>query len=238
MAVTTLEYGFTMPMLDVDYVRALRNSLASAAAGLSVPTTSEVIENEWYTAVEQALDTYRPLLLIAGLTATHGRLEEWLNNRALPLAHRTGYPLLLVPEHLPAAALRPPRRLVLAVEDRPFTLTPEALALAPLLQALGCAFVTTTVFPPQQATSGEAGWLAAQRCGLAPTLAGSALHRVVDARPAAGIWQATDELEADMLALLDQGHGWMHKMFSGSVIAHAVRFSQVPVLLLSARMAA
>jgi hypothetical protein len=39
-----------------------------------------------------------------------------------------------------------------------------------------------------------------------------------------------------MLALLDQGHGWVHKMFSSSIITHAVRFSQVPVLLLSAHM--
>ncbi|QKG55257.1 universal stress protein [Hymenobacter sp. BRD128] len=86
--------------------------------------------------------------------------------------------------------------------------------------------------PPHRAHKGGAGLRAAQRCGLAPTLAGSALHRVVDARPAAGIWQATDELEADMLALLDQGHGWIHKLFSGSVIADVLRYSQVPVLLL------
>ena len=236
LPITTLEYGLMPPMLDVGYVRELRQSLANDAATLAVPATAEVIETDWYEAVQQALDTHQPLLLIAGLTATHGRLEEWLNNRALPLAHHTGYPLLLVPEHLPAAQLKPPRRLVLAVEDRAFTLTPEARALAPLLAALGCEVITTTVFPPEDATSGDAGWRAAQRCGLAPALAHGALHKVIDARPAAGIWQATDELEADMLALLDQGHGWVHKMFSSSTITHAVRFSQVPVLLLSASL--
>jgi nucleotide-binding universal stress UspA family protein len=236
MLVTTLEYGLMPPLLDMGYVRELRQALANAAAALPVPATAEVIETDWYDAVQQALDTHRPLLLIAGLTATHGRLEEWLNNRALPLAHHTGYPLLLVPEHLPAANLKPPRRLVLAVEDRTFTLTPEARALAPLLAALGCEVLATTVFPPEGASSGDAGWRSAQRSGLVPLLAHRALHKVVDARPAAGIWQATDELEADMLALLDQGHGWVHKMFSGSTIAHAVRFSQVPVLLLSATL--
>jgi nucleotide-binding universal stress UspA family protein len=225
-------------VLDVGYVREIRQSLDNAAAALPVPTTAEVIETDWYDAVQQALDAHRPLLLIAGLTATHGRLEEWLDNRALPLAHQTGYPLLLVPEHLPAANLKAPRRLVLAVEDRAFTLTPEARALAPLLDALGCAVITTTVFPPEASedTLSDAGWHAVQRCGLATAIVESPLHKVRHARPAAGIWQAADELEADMLALLDQGHGWVHKMFSGSTIAQAIRFSQVPVLLLSARL--
>jgi nucleotide-binding universal stress UspA family protein len=223
--ITLVEYGLATPMLDVGYVRELRQSLTNNATMLAVPTTAEVIEADWYEAVQQALNTHCPLLLIAGLTATHGRLEEWLSNRALPLAHHTGYPLLLVPEHLPAANLKPPRRLVLAVEDRAFTLTPEARALAPLLAALGCDVLATTVFPPEDATSGDTGWQSAQRSSLVPLLAHRALHKVIDARPSAGIWQATDELEADMLALLDQGHGWVHKMFSGSMIAHAVRFS-------------
>ena len=236
LPVTTAEYGTSLPLLDIDYLREVRQSLTTAAARLPVPATAEVLENDWYAAVQQALDTYHPLLLLAGLTATHGRLEEWLNNRALPLAHRTGYPLLLVPEHLPATALRPPRRLVLAVEDRRFRLTPEAVALAPLLDTLGCAVVTVTVLPPSASQGGQAGLLAAQRCGLAATLPGSALHRVLATRPAVGIWQAVGELAADVLVLLDQGHGWAHKMFSGSVIAHAVRFSPVPVLLLSARL--
>ncbi len=223
-------------MLDVSYVREVRQSLDNAAAALPVPATAEVIETDWYDAVQQALDTHRPLLLIAGLTATHGRLEEWLT---LPLAHQTGYPLLLVPEHLPAANLKPPHRLVLAVEDRAFTLTLEARALAPLLDALGCEVITTTVFSPasrEDAASGDAGWHAVQRSGLATAVAHSPLHKVVDARPAAGIWQAVDELEADVLALLDQGHGWVHKMFSSSTVTQAIRFSQVPVLLLSASL--
>jgi nucleotide-binding universal stress UspA family protein len=234
LPVTTAGYGLSLPLLDIGYLREMRQALTATAARLTVPATAEVVEDEWYAAVQQALDTYHPLLLVAGLTATHGRLEEWLNNRALPLAHRTGYPLLLVPEHLPATALGPPRRVVLAVEDHHFRLTAEAVALAPLFDRLGCAVATVTVLPPGGQDGGQAGLLAAQCCGLAACLAGSALHRVVTARPAVGIWQAVGELAADVLVLLDQGHGWAHKMFSGSVIAHAVRFSQVPVLLLAA----
>jgi nucleotide-binding universal stress UspA family protein len=58
----------------------------------------------------------------------------------------------------------------------------------------------------------------------------------VDARPASGIWQAADELEADLVVVLDQGHGSAHKVFSGSVIADVVRYSQVLVLLLAAHL--
>ena len=228
--VTTLDYGPSLP--DTDYVQAVRMALTQAAARLAVPATTEVIERDGQGAHEQALATYQPALLIAGLTATDGPLDEWLSNRALPLAHQTGYPLLLVPEYLPRAAVHPPRRMLLAVEDQPFRLTIQAQALAPLLDQLACAITPVTVLAPGDELRGAVGLRAVQQCGLASALTLSVLHRVVDERPASGIWQATDELEADMVALLDQGHGWVHKLVSGSVIADVLRFSQIPVLLL------
>ncbi|QKG55258.1 universal stress protein [Hymenobacter sp. BRD128] len=153
-----LEFG--PPLLDTDYVPAVRAGLLEAAARLPVPATVELLEDDnWYSALDQLLAAYQPALLLAGLSATDGPLDEWLSNRALPLAHRTGYPLLLVPEFLAAMYLRPPRRLVLAVEDRPFTLTPEGRALAPLLARLSCAVVPVTVLPPTGPTR------AAPACG-------------------------------------------------------------------------
>jgi nucleotide-binding universal stress UspA family protein len=71
-----------------------------------------------------------------------------------------------------------------------------------------------------------------QQCGLAATLAQSSPRRAIVLRPSTGIWRVTDELEADLVILLDQGHGWAHKLFNGSVIADVLRYSQVPVLLL------
>jgi nucleotide-binding universal stress UspA family protein len=228
--VTTLDYGPPLP--DTRYAQAVRATLTQAAASLPVPVTIEIIEGDWQGAHEQALATYQPALLLAGLTATDGPLDEWLRNRALPLAHQTVYPVLLVPEYLPKAAVRPPRRAVLAVEDQAFQLTPPAQALAPLLDKLACAITPVTVLRPGHELGGGAGLAAVQHCGLAATLAHSALHRVRDARPASGIWLAADELEADLVILLDQGHGWVHKLLSGSVIADVLRYSQVPVLLL------
>ncbi|TFZ63799.1 universal stress protein [Hymenobacter sp. UV11] len=229
--IATLEYG--LPLLDTSYVPAVRDGLRLAAARLPVPTTVQVLEDDWHEALAQVLAAYQPALLLAGITATDGPFDELLSNRALPLAHQTGYPLLLVPQYLPAAAQRPPRHLLLAVEDQPFRLTPPTRALAPLLDALACTITPLTVLPLHHPlATGEAGLLAAQTCGLAAALPGAKLHRVVGVRPATGIWQAADELGADLVALLDQGHGWAHKLFSGSVIADVLRYSQVPVLLL------
>ncbi|MDJ0367789.1 universal stress protein [Hymenobacter sp. H14-R3] len=229
--VATLQYG--QLLVDLDYVPAVRAALTKAATRLPVPTTVEVLEGDWLSACQQVLARHQPALLVAGLTATNGPLDELLSNRALPLPHQTGYPLLLVPERLPAAAQRPPRHLLLAVEDQPFRLTPPVRALAPLLDALACTVTPLTVLPLYHPlAAGEAGLLAAQACGLAAALPGAKLHRVVGVRPATGIWEAADELAADLVVLLDQGHGWVHKLFSGSVIADVLRYSQVPVLLL------
>ncbi|OGX81914.1 hypothetical protein BEN49_14675 [Hymenobacter coccineus] len=105
--------------------------------------------------------------------------------------------------------------------------------MAPVLDALACPITPVTVLPLHHPlAAGEAGLRAAQTCGLATMLLSAKLRRVVGVRPATGIGEAADTLEADLVALLDQGHGWVHKMFSGSVIADVLRYSQVPVLLL------
>lgn len=231
---TTTRMGQVLRATNARYVHKERQELEAVAAAMPVPATATTVAQLWDEAVQEALARHQPLLVIAGLTATDGMLDEWLSNRALPLAHDTGYPLLLVPQHLPAAALRPPRCLALAVRDQPFALTPEALALRPLLAALDAAVVPTTVAAfPEELTAGRHGLTAAQECGLTPALAGSSLYRVVAQEPAAGLRQAVEELSADVLVLLDPGHGWVAKLFGESVIDEVLRHTQVPVLLLA-----
>jgi nucleotide-binding universal stress UspA family protein len=242
-----LVHVFSMPFTSPRMAVAMHEAIAEhvqedswrlqqKARELPMPASTQVVEADWAGAVAQVLADYQPLLLMAGLTATDGPYSEWLSNRPLPLAHQTGYPLLLVPENLPQAALHPPRRLLLAVEDQPVQLSPEAQVLGPQFDLLGCQTFVATVLPPDKPTDGQAGLHAARQCGLASALALAELRKVVDAQPASGIWQAADELEADLVVLLDQGHGWAHKVFSGSVIADVSRFSQVPVLLLAAHL--
>ncbi|WBA43018.1 universal stress protein [Hymenobacter canadensis] len=232
LPLTATEFGVIMPPIDARYVQDTRQALAQVAADMPVPATAELLETDWSGAVVRALNRYHPLLLVAGLTATDGLLDEWLSNRALPLAHETGYPLLLVPEHLPDSALRAPRRLALALEDRPFRLGPAATAVAPLLDALGTDVVAVCVLTPEQQIGGHAGLHALQRSGLSAAIAGCGLHTVMSEWPGPGILQAAQQLSADMVGLLDQGHGWVHKLFHGSVIDHVLRHAQRPVLLL------
>jgi nucleotide-binding universal stress UspA family protein len=235
---TSPRMAVVMRATNAEHVSKDSQLLQQMASALPLPATTQVIEADWADAVAQVVAEYHPLLLVAGLTATDGPFSEWQSNRPLPLAHQTGYPLLLVPENLPLAALHSPRRLLLAVEDRPFQLSPEAQLLGPQFDMLGCQMFVTTVLPSDAPTDGQVGLRAAQKCGLGAALAQAELRKVTDARPASGIWQAADELEADLVVLLDQGHGWAHKLFSGSVIADVIRYSQVPVLLLAAHLGA
>ena len=210
-----------------------RRLLVQVAADMLGSTTATTVEADWDEAVSEIIRLHQPLLLVAGLTATDGPPNEWSSTRILPLAYQTGYPLLLVPEHLPNAALRPPHCLALAVRDKSFRLAPKATVVAGLLDALRMVPVPVTVFPPEEATSGEQGLRSAQECGLTATLYRSSLHRVIGNQPARGILQAVHELSADMLTLLDPGHGWVYNLFNDNTIEQVLRHARVPVLLLS-----
>jgi nucleotide-binding universal stress UspA family protein len=235
MPITT-EYGMVLPVLDEDYMPNTCRHLQHMAEAIPVPTTAEVLESDWPSAIEQALIKYHPVLLVAGLTATSNFLDEWFSNRAVPVPHQTGCPLLLVPEHLPDAALHQPRRLALAVEDRPFRLAPAAKAVSFLLDGLNLDTVAVTVLPAAEIIGGGSGLRAVQRSGLATGIAGCGLYKVAGQQAGSGILQAVQELEADLVALLDQDHGWAHKLFRGSVIDYVLRHTSVPVLLLSAQV--
>lgn len=232
LPLTATEFGVIMPPVDTRYVQETRQALEQVAANLPVPATAELLETDWYSAVVRTLNHYHPLLLVAGLTATDSLLDEWLSNRALPLAHETGSPLLLVPEHLPDSALVVPRRLVLALEDRSFQLGPAATAVAALLDALATDVVAVCVRTPTHAASGQTALRALQHSGLSAAIAGCELHTVTSHSPGPGILQAAQVLSADVVGLLDQGHGWIHKLLHGSVIDHVLRHTSRPVLLL------
>lgn len=231
---TPTETGVVLPPYDPRYAQQTRQKVAEVASELAVPATADVAETTWGAAVAEAVARFRPQLLVAGLTATNSLLDEWLSNRALPLAHETGCPVLLVPEQLPATALRTPRRLVLAAEDKPFMLSSEALALAPLLETLQAEIITVCVLPHEERAGGWEALRAVQSCGLGQAAVGSGLHKVESNLPATGILQAAEELHADLIALLDFDHGWLHRLLSGSVISYVARHTPVPLLLLPA----
>ena len=87
--------------------------------------------------------------------------------------------------------------------------------------------------PVQHYVTIPEGLTAAQECGLTPALSGARLHRVTAEEPAEGLRQAVEELSADVLVLLDPGHGWVSKLLGDGVIDEVLRHTQVPVLLLA-----
>lgn len=65
--------------------------LHEAAQALPLPATTELVEADWAGALQRVLAHYHPALLLAGLAATDGPLDEWLSrHHTLPLAHQTG----------------------------------------------------------------------------------------------------------------------------------------------------
>ena len=231
---TTFSIALAMHEANARYIHETRQSLEKIATELPVPATAELIETDWDTALQRVVDTYRPLLLVAGLTTTDGQLDEWFSNRTLPLVRQTGYPLLLVPAGLPDAALHPPRRLALAVEDRAFELAPNATAVAPLLKALGTEVVTVVALTSDNWGGGHTGLDAARAYGLAATMPPGPLHKIDGEQPAPGILHAVDALAADVLALLDRGHDWVDKLFIDSITDQIMRQTRTPLLLLAA----
>ena len=121
--------------------------------------------------------------------------------------------------------------MALAVDDRPFTLALETKAIATLFDALATEIVTVTLVLAAGWNGSGQGHLAAQKSGLAAMMPRSQLHQMVGPEPAPSILQAVQSLSADLLALLDIGHGWVHKLVIDSVINQVLRATPVPVLL-------
>ena len=107
--------------------------------------------------VAEAVRQEHPLLLALGLNHEQSLLDHLLVEQVLPVLRATHRPLLLVPRDAPCVG--PPRRVVIAVDDEPFTLNAASRALAPLLAAWGCTFTVVQVHPqggpPQSAGPGR-----------------------------------------------------------------------------------
>jgi len=104
----TARVGKVMHATNKRYVRQQRHSLEQVATDFPVSATAETVEADWDEAVRQSLDKYHPMLLMAGLTATHGPFDEWQSNRTLPLVRETGYPRYWCPRACPMPPCKPP----------------------------------------------------------------------------------------------------------------------------------
>ena len=197
---------------------------ASADVTISVAPMPEVIA--------EAVRVRHPLLLVMGLSTEHIVLDHWLHNQLLPVLRATQQPLLLVPE---AAATRPLRRVVLAVDAEPFTLKSSAVQVATLFEAWPAAAYTVANIRSrheQPAFSGEMALAEVRASGLLPPAATLDLYEHRHFSAVTGIIQALEDTHADLLVLIARPRSFLGRLFHSSVTAQVLRLSPVPVLVL------
>ena len=206
-------------------------TLRAVARRLPVPAQVTVSVAPVPAAVEQAVNRHHPLLLALGLSTEHDLLDQLLHNQVLPVLRGTHEPLLLVPEVGPVP--RVPRRVLVAADGGPFRPTAAALALAPLLAAWGATFTVVHVKArhAQLAAPGKMAQAVLRASGLLPPGTPLELYEECGVSPGAGVLQAIDDTQADLLVLLARPRTFLERRFRRSVTAQVLRHCRVPVLL-------
>ena len=208
--------------------------LRVVARRLPAPTEVVVSVEPMPETIADWVQQHHPLLLVMGLSPEHDVLDHWLHNQLLPVLRTTQRPLLLVPE---GAAARPPRRVVLAVDGEPFTLTAAAQDLAPLFAAWPDAAYTVANIRSgheQPAFSGAMALADVRAGGMLPMAAPLELYEHRHFSSITGIIQALEDTHADLLVLIARPRSFLGHLFHRSVTAQVLRLSPVPVLLLPA----
>ena len=208
--------------------------LRALAHRLPVPT--EVIEMAGLmgSAVTEAVRHQQPLLLVIGLRTEHNLLDSLLLNQVLPVLRDTHRPLLLVPPQTGTLTL--PRRVLVAVDAEPFTPNAAVRELAPLLASWSAAYTVAHVLTNDEpaASSGRLSLADVRASGLLPPGAPLDLYQEAHESPAAGILQALNDTQADLLVLVARPRSFFGDLFHRSVTAAVLRHCPVPVLLLPA----
>jgi nucleotide-binding universal stress UspA family protein len=202
-----------------------------ALAG-ELPLNTVVVESvrPLAEAVGAAVARYQPLLLVMGLSDSHTLFDKLLRNYVLPVLRATHRPLLLVPT---AAVARRPLRVLIAVDGEPFTLTAEALALAPLLATWAASYVVAHV-AAHHAKQAAPERLARGRLlasGLLPPGSDPESYEMSHLSAGSGVVQAITDTRADLVVVLVRPRCFLERRFHRSVTAQVLRHSRVPVLL-------
>ncbi|QNH63001.1 universal stress protein [Hymenobacter sediminicola] len=209
-------------------------SLQALAQRLALPaevTTSTAALSE---AVQAALHHYQPLLLSMGLSKEHDLLDRLLHNQMLPVLRATHHPLLLVPENGPLPRL--PHRVALAVDADPFCPSIASQALVSLLASWQAAYTVVHVAAPeeQEAFAGQRALTNVRHSKLLPAATPLELYQERELLPAAGVLQALEDTQADLLILIARPRSFMGRLFHHSVTMEVLRNCRIPVLLLPA----
>ncbi|AMR29440.1 hypothetical protein A0257_21645 [Hymenobacter psoromatis] len=209
-------------------------ALESLTRELTAPVVAEVAHGQVAEAVADALRRHQPALVVLGHRDTDATPDALVSSGALAILRTAPQPLLLVPAH---ASPIIPHRVLLALDNEPFSLGTQADLARHLFEALAAEMTMLHVGPDE--ASATAGTAAARealvRTGLARDLpAGLRTQSLVHATPAGGILQVAASGGFDLVVLVARPRGFLSELFHRSVTTHVLLHSPLPVLVLPA----
>jgi nucleotide-binding universal stress UspA family protein len=223
----------TGTLADLD-TEGINLAFTSLERWLNAPAVAEIGHGSVLEAVARVIGRYHPMLIVLSRNDAGYASDELLTPLALSLLRTTPHPLLMVPD-MPAA-VPAPRRILLAVDDEPFSLGEYTGEVRNLLDALPAAITVLHVLPPgrpDDAPDQPLEWV--RRTGLTDDLVPLMCHsRVSASHPAEGILRVAASQEFDLVALVARPRSFLGRLFHRSVTAQVLLHSPIPVLVLPA----
>lgn len=208
-------------------------ALAELARQLPVAPQIEYLAGNLPEVLTTFNRRWHPQLLVLGVAPEHSVFDELLVNPALPALRDTELPLLLVPEnptHEPAL----PLHVAFAADGQPFQLRDTSRYLALLLPAWAASSCVVHVAAPDDpAGTGILRAVATvQENGLVGVSKSCGRYQVAHQPPAAGLVQATEDVQADLLVLFTRSRSLLGSTLGWGVASRVARTCPVPLLLL------
>ncbi len=206
--------------------------LYQQAEGLQTTATVEVVTDLLPAVAQDLARRYQPALFVLSQADEDRPAAADLLTSCVEILRAGSYPLLVVSTTVPAE--HPPRRILIAADREPFTLTSEAAALRPLLALPGAEVVVAHISIGVEDDEGCALALrAVQASGLVEGLPTPELRGYQHEQYAEGVLAAALDTRADLVVVLARQRSYLGDLFHRSVTAQLLEKCPVPVLVLS-----
>jgi nucleotide-binding universal stress UspA family protein len=207
--------------------------LYQQAEGLLTTATVEVATDLLPAVARDLALRYQPALFMLSQADEDCPAAADLLTSCVEILRAGSYPLLVVASTAPAE--HPPRRILIAADCEPFALTPEAVALRPLLALPGVEVIVAHVSSGVEDDEGCALALrAVQASGLVEGLLTPELRGYQHEYYAQGLLAAVHDAQADLVIVLARQRSYLSDLFHRSVTAKLLENCPVPVLVLPA----
>ncbi|WP_216727010.1 universal stress protein [Hymenobacter siberiensis] len=207
--------------------------LYQQAQSLQTTATVEVATDLLPAVAQDLANRYQPALFVLSQVDEDRPVAADMLTSCVEILRAGGYPLLVVSPTSPTD--HPPRRILIAADREPFTLTAEAQALRPLLAQPGVEIIVAHVTSGVEDDEGCALALrAVQASGLVEGLPTPELRGFQHEHYEQGVLAAALDSRADLVVVLARHRSYFGNLFHRSVTAKLLENCPVPVLVLPA----